>query len=110
LEAAALANSSDGICAQRHVEPFFFSDGRSWISAMLSKTSVRVEICLQRATECAELASRSRDPERRELYFRMEMRWMRLAGSFEFLDGLKAFATDQEHRRRQWTSSGSEDR
>ena len=43
----------------------------------------KVEDCLIKATECAELAAKARAPNRRQLFLRLEQQWVRLANDFE---------------------------
>lgn len=43
----------------------------------------KVEDCLLKATECAELAAKARAHSRRQLFLRLEQQWVRLANDFE---------------------------
>jgi len=43
----------------------------------------KVEDCLLKATECAELAAQARAGSRRQLFLRLEQQWVRLANDFE---------------------------
>jgi hypothetical protein len=42
----------------------------------------KVEDCLMKATECAELAAKARARSRRQLFLRLEQQWVRLANDF----------------------------
>ncbi len=43
----------------------------------------KIEDCLRKATECADLASKARARSRRQLFLRLEQQWVRLAHDFE---------------------------
>jgi len=43
----------------------------------------KVEDCLIKATECAELAGKARARTRRQLFLRLEQQWVRLAHDFQ---------------------------
>src|SRR5262249_54974377 len=47
----------------------------------------KVEDCLLKATECAELAAKARAPSRRQLFLRLERQWLRLANDCEHIAG-----------------------
>jgi len=45
--------------------------------------SPKVEDCLRKATECAELAGQARSRSRHQLFLRLEQQWVRLAADFQ---------------------------
>jgi hypothetical protein len=67
---------------------------------MLQKTASLVAGCHRRAIECAEKARRAFSSEDCEFYLEMERRWLFLARSYEFTDGLDCISSELDRRSR----------
>jgi len=66
---------------------------------MLQKVSPEVKYCLQHAEDCAERARGEPDPLLCRDFFDMEMRWLKLARSYQFVDQLNAFTSYNAQQR-----------
>jgi PAS domain S-box-containing protein len=69
---------------------------------MLKQPSEQVRDCLVRAAEAKERADGTADPARKTEFFEMERRWLRLAASFAFAEGLGDFTAANEEWLRQF--------
>jgi predicted RNA-binding Zn-ribbon protein involved in translation (DUF1610 family) len=67
-------------CGQEHV---FAKSRATLVDPNRWSESPKVEDCLRKATECAELAGKARSRTRRQLFLRLEQQWVRLANDFE---------------------------
>jgi hypothetical protein len=69
---------------------------------MLRLASGKAQESLRKASDAAEMAEQSSDPDTRAFYFGMEANWLRLAASYEIIekadDFLRSRASDP-HRR-----------
>jgi hypothetical protein len=63
---------------------------------MLQNLSADVSDCLRRAEECAARAKCEPNPAAQRDFYEMELRWLRLARSFQFTEQLRTFQTHQE--------------
>ncbi len=66
---------------------------------MLQNLSPEVSYCLQRAEDCRERARRETNPLLRRDFFDMELRWLKLARSYQFVDQLSAFTAYNAQQR-----------
>ena len=66
---------------------------------MLLKLTPEVRHCMQHAQDCAERAKCEPDPKLRRDYFDMELRWLKLARSYQFVDQLSAFTSHNAQKR-----------
>jgi len=67
-------------CGREHA----FSKGRAiLVDPGRWSENPKVEDCLLKATECAELAGKARARTRRKLFLRLEQQWVRLADDFQ---------------------------
>jgi hypothetical protein len=58
---------------------------------MLQKTREDVAYCYQRAEECRRMGARETDAARRQGYLDMEVRWVKLAISYQFAEQFCSF-------------------
>jgi hypothetical protein len=65
---------------------------------MLEHLSEEVRECVERAGECAARAKMEPNPALKRDYLDMELRWLQLARSYQFLDQLRTFSAAQEKR------------
>jgi hypothetical protein len=66
---------------------------------MLLKISEQIRDALARAAEARECAYRESNPDRKSEFFDMELRWLRLAESYKFVERANQFLDDvQRHR------------
>jgi hypothetical protein len=63
---------------------------------MLQNLSPDVRECLRRAEDCAARAKRETNTELQREFFEMEMRWLKLARSFQFAEQLRTFTIHRE--------------
>jgi len=67
---------------------------------MLHHLSPEVRYCLQQAEDCTERARCELDPRLRREFFDMELRWLKLARGYQFVDQLNAFTSYNAEQRR----------
>jgi hypothetical protein len=72
---------------------------------MVQNFSRNVQYCLQHAEDCAERARREPDPLLRRDFFDMEMRWLKLARGYRFLDQVITFMSYGARQRANLTES-----
>jgi hypothetical protein len=60
---------------------------------MLQNLSSEVSECLRHAEECAARAKCEPNPALRRDYFDMELRWLKLARSYQFAEQLQSFSS-----------------
>jgi len=66
---------------------------------MLRKIPEHILECLGRAAEARGRADDATDPILKSDYLEMELRWMRLAESYRFVEQANQFLDDAEHHR-----------
>jgi hypothetical protein len=66
---------------------------------MLQNLSPEVRYCMQHAEGCAERAKREPDPKLRRDFFDLELRWLKLARSYQFTDQLRDFTSHNAQQR-----------
>jgi hypothetical protein len=70
---------------------------------MLQNLSSEVIQCLNNAEDCAKRAKDEPDPKLRRDYFEMELRWLKLAHSYQYAEQLQTFTTHNKQRSRALT-------
>jgi hypothetical protein len=65
---------------------------------MLNNVSEQIRECLRHAEECARKAAAQTDPSLRNDFLRLEKRWLFLARSYEFTEGLSDFSAEAERK------------
>jgi hypothetical protein len=68
---------------------------------MLQNLSEQIRECYQRAQQSRRFAETAVTPSVREDFFAMERRWLSLAHSYEFSEGLSAFTKPFRKRKQQ---------
>jgi hypothetical protein len=67
--------------------------------AMLQNLSGEVQHCLRHAEDCAQRAKSETDPSLQRDFLEMELRWLKLARSYQFAEQLKAFTSHNNRQR-----------
>lgn len=68
---------------------------------MLNNQSEQIRKCLQHSEYCARKAAAQTDPKLKEDFLDMERRWLFLARSYDFTEGLGDFSRKTERQGRQ---------
>jgi hypothetical protein len=66
---------------------------------MLEHLAEEVRECVERAGECAARAKMEPNPALQRDFIDMELRWLQLARSYQFLDQLRTVSAGHEKRR-----------
>lgn len=66
---------------------------------MLEHLSEQVRECVKRAEECAARAKIEPNPTLQHDFIDMELRWLQLARSYQFLDQLGIFLVEHKKQR-----------
>jgi hypothetical protein len=70
---------------------------------MLQNLSPEVSQCLRHADDCATRARCEPDPALRRDFFDMELRWFKLARSYQYAGQLKSFTSHNKQRSEELT-------
>jgi hypothetical protein len=68
---------------------------------MLLRVAENVRQCLEYAVEAHECARSELNAERKAEFYKMELRWLRLAESYRFVEQLELFVLDGNRYRRE---------
>jgi hypothetical protein len=66
---------------------------------MLLKVSDQIAECLERAASAREQAERPTNPTVRANYLDAELRWLRLAESYQFVEQAERYISDADAKR-----------
>jgi hypothetical protein len=70
---------------------------------VLQNLSSEVTECLRHADDCAQRARCEPNPSLRRDFFDMELRWLKLARSYQFAEQLRTFTSHDDRQRGQLT-------
>jgi hypothetical protein len=70
---------------------------------MLQNLSPEVTECLRHADDCSQRAKYEPDPRLRRDFFDMELRWLKLARSYQFAEQLRTFTSHNNQQRGELT-------
>ena len=70
---------------------------------MLQNLSPEVTECLRHADDCAQRARYEPNPSLRRDFFDMELRWLKLARSYQFAEQLRTFTSHNKQQRGELT-------